>query len=167
MWSFRGQKRPDFAIEAGPGQESVWDYPRPPAVVADTRRVVVRAGGEVLAESTQTIRVLETASPPTFYIPAADVRRDLLNQNNRVTGCEWKGPALYFDYGDIQSIAWSYPDPRPAFRQIAGHFSFYANRAQCFVDAERAVPQAGSFYGGWVTSEVVGPFKGDPQTLGW
>lgn len=170
-WRHRGQTRPEFAIEPGPGQESVWDYPRPPAVVPDSRHVVVRYGERVLADSRATIRVLETASPPTFYIPPADVNFTLLQPDQGHTFCEWKGQADYFrleaDGQVVSHIAWCYPEPFDGFAAIKDHVSFYPEKCACFVDGERVLAQGGGYYGGWVTPEIVGPFKGHGGTSGW
>lgn len=168
-WGFRGQGRPDFALEPSSDQESVWDYPRPPALVADGRLVVVKAGERVVAESRATMRVLETASPPTFYIPPHDVD---LTQLVAVAGssmCEWKGSAQYWGLasGSARAVGWSYAQPFETFEPIRDYVAFYPSRVDCFVDGERVRPQSGEFYGGWVTDEVVGPFKGDPGTGGW
>jgi uncharacterized protein (DUF427 family) len=160
-------------IEPGPGQESAWDYPRPPAVVPSTRRVVVEHRGIVVADSTRALRVLETAGAPTWYLPPEDVRMDLLAMSGgRTTVCEWKGTARYLDLilaGDVSPrVAWTYPDPRPGFEAIRGHLAFYASRVdRATVDGDRVRPQPGGFYGGWVTDDVVGPFKGEPGTEGW
>ena len=156
----------------GPGQESVWDYPRPPRIEPTGRRVRVVVDGVVIADTTRALRVLETASPPTFYIPPDDVRLDLLVPETRHTVCEWKGEASYWavQVGQrrVASAGWSYPRPTPAFEAIRDHLAFYAGRVdEAWVDDERVVPQPGDFYGGWVTSEIVGPFKGEPGTLGW
>jgi uncharacterized protein (DUF427 family) len=171
QWRHRGQARPDFAIEPGPGQESVWDYPRPPAVVPDARHVVVRCGDQILADSHNTLRVLETASPPTFYIPPADVNFDLLQPDHGHTFCEWKGQADYFktevDGQIIAQVAWCYPEPFEAFEAIRNYLSFYPEKCACFVDDERVQAQGGGYYGGWVTAEIVGPFKGQAGTSGW
>ena len=171
MWQYRGQKRPPFAEEPRPGQESVWDYPRPPAIVIDQRRVEVRLGNLIIADSQQSYRILETASPPTFYIPPHIVRMQLLELFPGRSECEWKGAARYWALrdprGSQRSIAWSYPNPNPPFEAIAGYFSFYPALVECFVDGERVRPQPGEFYGGWVTSEIVGPFKGEPGTQHW
>lgn len=171
MWEYRGQKRPPFATKPGAGQESVWDYPRPPAIVADERRVEVRLGALVIADSRPNYRILETASPPTFYISPRDVRAQLLEPCSGMSVCEWKGVARYWRLrkppGLPQSIGWNYPNPNPPFAAIAGYFSFYPALVECFVDGERARPQPGEFYGGWVTSEIVGPFKGDPGSQHW
>lgn len=171
QWQHRGQARPGFAIEPGPGQESVWDYPRPPAMVPDHRHVVVRVGNLILADSHATIRVLETASPPTFYIPPADVDFSLLQPDKGRTFCEWKGRADYFCLEArgrvISHIAWCYPEPFDGFAAIRNYVSFYPEKCDCFVEGERVKPQGGGYYGGWVTPEIVGPFKGQPGTSGW
>ncbi len=167
-WNFRGQGRPPFAIEPGPGQESVWDYPRPPAMVADSRRVVVKAGELVIADSTATVRICETASPPAFYVPPADVNMAHLVIAAGSSFCEWKGAARYWrlDHSE-QPVGWDYPEPMAGSEPIAGYLSFYPARIECYVDGERVTAQAGGFYGGWITADVVGPFKGDPGTGGW
>jgi len=159
-------------IEPGPGQESVWDYPRPPLLAPSTRLVRVSFNGEVVAESSRAFRVLETSHPPVFYIPTADVRSTSLERSSRSTFCEWKGRARYhhLKVGDRRShdAAWSYPDPTPAFGAIRDHLAFYPSRVdECTVDGEIAHAQPGDFYGGWITAEIVGPFKGDAGTMGW
>lgn len=136
------------------------------------RRVRVVVGGVALADTTRALRVLETASPPTFYIPPEDVRLDLLVPEPRRTVCEWKGEASYWTIraGErvVPSAAWSYPRPMPGFEALRDHLAFYAGRVdEAWVDEERVAAQAGDFYGGWVTSEIVGPFKGESGTLGW
>ena len=140
MWEYRGQKRPLFAEEPEPGQESVWDYPRPPAIVVDQRRVEVRLGNLIIADSRQNSRVLETASPPTFYIPPHCICDQLLEALPGTSVCEWKGIARYWRLrnrsGSPQAIGWSYPDPTPRFKAIAGYFSFYPALVECFVDGE-------------------------------
>jgi len=170
-WRHRGQERPPFAIVPGAGQESVWDYPRPPVLVADPRLVEVRLGELEIASTRRALRVLETASPPTFYLPRADVRMELLVPTPRHSLCEWKGQASYFDVGSgrdaIPAAAWSYEDPTAAFAAIRGHIAFYPGRVACYVAGERVRAQAGGFYGGWITGEIVGPFKGEPGTGGW
>jgi len=171
VWKYLGAARPPFAQAPGPDQESVWDYPRPPAIEADPRRVLVRSGGVLLADTPRALRVLETASPPTFYLPPEDVRREWLIQSSQRSWCEWKGEAVYFDVktpgSDIVSAGWSYLDPRGNFAALAGFFSFYPGKLECYVDDERVRPQPGGFYGGWLTSEIVGPVKGEPGTGGW
>ena len=152
----------------GPGQESVWDYPRPPALVASDRLVVVRRDGEVVARTRSAYRVLETSHPPTWYVPRVDVADGVLTPSTaRSTWCEWKGPATYWDVAGLAAGGWSYEDPTPGFAAIAGHLAFSPARLECFVDDERVRPQEGGFYAGWITDDVVGPFKGPPGTLGW
>ena len=170
MWKYTGKDRPSFAVVPGAGQESVWDYPRPPALVPDSRLVEVRFGDIVLASSKRTHRVLETASPPTFYLPADDVHADLLVAVPGQSFCEWKGAAKYWGIAarpDLGPVGWSYPAPTPAFEVLQGAFSFYPGRVACFVDEERVQPQPGGFYGGWITEEIVGPVKGEPGTGHW
>jgi uncharacterized protein (DUF427 family) len=160
-------------IQPGPGQESVWDYPRPPALEPCSRRIRVEFGGAVIAETTHAYRVLETSHPPVYYVPPEDVRREfLVASQSRQSFCEWKGRALYFSVvveGRRSSdAAWSYPEPSAAFRPIRNYFAFYPTRVDaCWVDDERVQPQPGDFYGGWITTQVVGPFKGAPGTSGW
>lgn len=170
-WTWRGQKRPAFAVPPGPGQESVWDYPRPPRLDADAREVVVRLGDVELARTRRALRVLETSHPPTFYLPREDVSMQHLVPAGGGSFCEWKGPCSYFDVEvpgqRLARVAWSYERPFADARALAGHVAFYADRLECFVAGERARPQPGGFYGGWVTSELVGPFKGEPGTGGW
>ncbi|MGE4653001.1 MAG: Stf0 family sulfotransferase [Myxococcota bacterium] len=170
-WQYRGRVRPAFAEEPGPGRESVWDYPRPPRIERDTRRVEVRVGEVVLADSVRALRVLETAGPPTFYLPAEDVRVDRLLRAAGRSECEWKGSADYWSLaaaaGTDGRVAWSYPVPRPGFEALAGHFAFYPGRMECRLGDERVRPQPGGFYGGWVTSEIAGPFKGEAGSEDW
>ncbi|MCO6411702.1 MAG: DUF427 domain-containing protein [Thiogranum sp.] len=170
-WQLRGQARPAGAVTPGPGQESVWDYPRPPAIVDDTRLVQVRLDGTRIAETRAARRVLETASPPTFYLPPDSVRADCLRPENRSSFCEWKGRAAYFsvcvDTLCAEHAAWTYPEPLAEFAAIAQYVAFYPGRLECYVDGERVRAQAGGFYGGWITREIVGPFKGEPGTSGW
>jgi uncharacterized protein (DUF427 family) len=159
-------------LPAGPGQESVWDYPRPPVAVPDHRLVVVEFAGVEVARTDRAIRVLETSHPPGFYLPPADVRLDLLFDEPGTSVCEWKGTARYHGIrvGDLVAnrAVWSYPEPRPGFESIAGFLAFYPGRVdRCLVGGLVVTPQAGGFYGGWITPEVVGPFKGDPGTAGW
>ena len=170
MWTYTGRGRPEFAQPPGPDQESVWDYPRPPALVADARRVRVHHDGVVLADTTGAFRVLETASPPTFYLPPEDVDTSALEATPGQSFCEWKGLASYLALKSApgeRAVAWYYPEPSTRFVGLAGYIAFYPSRVTCFVNDERVRPQAGEFYGGWVTDEIVGPFKGDPATGHW
>lgn len=128
--------------------------------------------GTVLAESSRTVRVLETSHPPIYYIPPADIRLDMLVLNSEQSWCEWKGTARYFDLrtGDrtVRKVAWGYPSPTSAFEAIRDHLAFYPQLMDaCFVGEEQVQSQAGGFYGGWITSRIVGPFKGEPGTRGW
>ena len=159
-------------IPPGPGQESVWDYPRPPAVVPTDAHVRVIHHGVVVADTTSAVRVLETSQPPAFYIPRTDISPDCLVPGSGRSFCEWKGPATYWSVavGDtiVPNAGWSYEDPTPSFASIRGHVAFYARLLdECWVGAERVLANPGSFYGGWITSTVVGPFKGDPGTEYW
>ena len=169
MWNFRGQHRPEFAVEPEQGQESVWDYPRPPALSLCTRPVEIIDGDTVVAKTTSSIRVLETASPPTFYLPPDDIDESLLVAAAGSSVCEWKGEARYLALASDPDlpVAWYYPRPRPPFDRIRNYVAFYPGRIACFVDGERVQAQPGRFYGGWVTSDVVGPFKGEPGTAHW
>ena len=165
-WRWRGGARPPFAVEPRAGEESVWDYPRPPRIVVDTRHVVVRAGDTIVADTRSALRVLETASPPTFYLPACDVRCEALVAAPGVSRCEWKGEARYWSLRG-EPVAWSYPDPLPDFAALRDHFGFYPQRLVCTVDGERVTPQPGGFYAGWITQEIVGPWKGERGSEGW
>jgi uncharacterized protein (DUF427 family) len=159
-------------IEPRPGQESVWDYPRPPRIEPSSCHIVVVFGGVVIADTKAALRVLETSQPPAFYLPRADIVLDHLVPTRTRTYCEWKGQASYFtaEAGDRVEVdaAWTYPDPTAGMEAIAGHIAFYAQLMdRCLVDGEVVEANPGAFYGGWITSKVVGPFKGAPGTLGW
>jgi uncharacterized protein (DUF427 family) len=159
-------------IEPGPGQESVWDYPRPPRVEDSDRHIRMIFGGVTIANSRRAKRVLETSHPPVYYIPLEDVRMEHLVRNPRSTWCEWKGAARYYDLEaggrKKPAAAWSYPDPTPAFESLRGYIAVYPGRMDaCFVDDERVQSQPGDFYGGWITRDIVGPFKGGAGTMGW
>ena len=159
-------------IEPGPGQESVWDYPRPPRLETTDRLVEVVFHGQKIVASRRAKRVLETSHPPTFYIPAEDVDWTYLSESTQRTVCEFKGVARYYDLVDgehrSRDAAWSYPEPVAGFEPIRDHLAFYPSRVEaCYVDGERVAVQEGDFYGGWITSEIVGPFKGGSGTWGW
>lgn len=170
-WKWRGHERPAFAIPPGPGQESVWDYPRPPILVPDPREIIVRFADHVIASTTTSVRLLETAHPPTFYIPRTAIETGALSIDDTRSFCEWKGPCTYYDVTvagrSFRRAAWSYETPLPGAELIAGHVAFYATELECFVAGERVTPQPGGFYGGWITSELVGPFKGEPGSSHW
>ncbi len=153
-------------------QESVWDYPRPPRVEPVHQRIVVECEGLVLADTVQAYRILETASPPVYYLPPADVRTRHLEPSSHVTVCEWKGVARYWTVRVgkvlIYDSAWSYPEPTPDFEVIRGYVAFYPSKMQtCYVGKHLVSAQPGDFYGGWITPDVVGPFKGEPGTEFW
>lgn len=159
-------------IPPGPGQESVWDYPRPPGLESVAERVRVILAGVTVADSTAALRVLETSHPPNYYLPAADVDARYLVASERRSFCEFKGLAHYWSViaGGRHELdaAWSYPEPSPGYELLTNHVAFYGARMdQCWVGDELSTPQPGGFYGGWVTSSVVGPFKGGPGSLRW
>lgn len=170
-WRYTGSERPSFATAPEHGQESVWDYSRPPRIERDTRAVVVKFGEVVIAETRRALRVLETAGAPTFYIPRQDVRTEYLVPSERHSWCEWKGRAAYWSLrvGEtvLEDVAWSYPDPFPGYEALVDYYSFYPSRFTSTVDGERVRSQAGGFYGGWVTDELVGPIKGEPGSEDW
>ena len=156
----------------GPGQESVWDYPRPPSAEVTGRRVDVEFGGRVVASSTRAVRVCETSHPPVFYVPREDVVDGVLERAAGGSFCEWKGQATYWDLvvdgSRSPQAAWSYEAPTTGFEHLRGAVAFYPGRVgRALVDGEQVRPQPGEFYGGWITDEVVGPFKGEPGTWGW
>jgi uncharacterized protein (DUF427 family) len=171
QWRWRGHERPPFAAAPGPGQESVWDYPRPPAIVADAREVVIRWGTREVARTRRALRILETAHPPGFYLPWEDVARRLLKPGSGTSICEWKGSACYWSLVDgsrqLLNVAWSYPKPLPGAGSIADCIAFYPAGLECSVGGAPVTPQPGGFYGGWITPELVGPFKGEAGTQGW
>jgi uncharacterized protein (DUF427 family) len=159
-------------IAPAPGQESVWDYPRPPRLEPSHERVIVRFGGETIADTSAAMRVLETSHPPVYYLPRSAFAEGALRPAPGLSYCEFKGEAHYLRVaagGDmIESAAWFYPEPQVGYEQLRDHVSLYPGRMDaCLVDGELVQPQAGGFYGGWITSRVVGPFKGDPGTEGW
>lgn len=160
-------------IEPGPGQESVWDYPRPPLLERSPRLVEIRVGDTLVASTRDASRVLETSHPPTWYLPPGAFASGALRPAvGRGSVCEWKGAAVYWDVvlpdgSVLPAEGWSYPRPTPAFAPITDHVAVYARTLECFVDGERVRPQPGGFYGGWVTDDIVGPVKGAPGTMGW
>ena len=152
--------------------ESVWDYPRPPAVRRCERTVRIELGGVVIAESGRALRVLETSHPPTLYLPLDDVATGVLAPAAGSSFCEFKGRAVYFDVAAggrvAERAAWHYPEPDPAYAALLGHVSVYPGRMDgCWLGEERVRAQAGDFYGGWITADLAGPFKGPPGTRGW
>jgi uncharacterized protein (DUF427 family) len=172
QWRWRGDERPPFAAAPGPGQTSVWDHPRPPRLAPDPREVLVRWGSVEVARTRRAIRVLETAHPPSFYLPWADVARHLLQpEAGAASFCEWKGPARYWTLVDgtrrLSGVAWSYPEPLPGAEALADCVAFYPAQLDCTVDGAPVTPQPGGFYGGWITPDLAGPFKGEPGSSGW
>lgn len=148
--------------------ESVWDYPRPPRVEPSTERVVITLRGEVVVDSTDSLRVLETSHPPVYYLPRAAFAEGSLSPADGTSFCEFKGVARYLSVGDADRAAWYYPDPSPGYEALADRVAVYPGRMDSVtVAGETVLPQAGGFYGGWITSRVTGPFKGEPGTLGW
>jgi uncharacterized protein (DUF427 family) len=154
--------------------ESVWDYPRPPRLEASARALRVVHAGVVIAETSRSLRILETSHPPVYYIPQADIAMEFLQASDRRGSyCEFKGVAAYWSLRlpkavQVADVAWSYAKPSPAFAALADHLAFYASRVEeCTVDGKIVRAQPGDFYGGWITSHVAGPFKGAPGTLGW
>lgn len=173
-WSQPGRPRPAASdiVEPGPGQTSVWDFPRPPRLESWAERVRIEFGGRTIADTSRALRVLETSHPPTYYLPRADVDMTLLRPAGRGSICEWKGNAHYFDVVVANAVAtraaWTYPDPFEDFAEVGDHLAFYcAAMDACWVGEHRATPQPGGFYGGWVTAHVTGPFKGGPGSTGW
>lgn len=156
----------------GPGQESVWDYPRPPRVERVTAPVTIRLGEQLIVESRDVVRVLETSHPPVYYIPIADFAPGSLVDADGSSFCEFKGTARYLDVlggGQVRSAAaWNYPHPSPGYEVLRDRVAVYAQQMdECTVDREVVTPQPGDFYGGWITRSVVGPFKGSPGSFGW
>ena len=161
--------RPD---SAGSGQESVWDFPRPAIAQPTNARIQIEHGGQIIADTRAAIRTLETSHPPSYYIPRVDVAPDTLRRAEGSSFCEWKGAATYWDVvvGDVvlPRVGWSYANPTLAFVALRDHVAFYAAPFdRCSVDGETVIPQPGDFYGGWITSRVVGPFKGVDGSRGW
>ena len=171
QWAWRGQERPPFAVVPGPDQESVWDYPRPPRLALDQREVMVRWGDVEVAHTCRALRVLETSHPPSYYLPWDDVAKHLLKPAAGGSFCEWKGPASYWTLVGggrrLPGVAWSYAHPLPGAEALASCVAFYAGALDCRVDGAAVRPQPGGFYGGWITPELVGPFKGEPGSQNW
>jgi uncharacterized protein (DUF427 family) len=157
---------------AGPGQESVWDYPRPPRLERTSSTIEVILGGTSVIRTTHAFRVLETSHPPVYYLPVAEFAAASLRPAHGRSFCEWKGTATYFDVvaGSTvaEAAAWGYPEPTPAFTELVDHVAVYpAAMDRCTVDGEVVAAQPGRFYGGWITDGVVGPFKGEPGSELW
>jgi len=171
-WRGLRRERPERVEVPGPGRESVWDYPRPPRVEAVSAPLRVEFAGVVVAETRRGLRVVETSSPPAYYFPPEDVKTAFLRPMRHAAFCEWKGEASYWTLSargrESEAAAWSYASPNAGYEALAGWFAFHAGRADaCYVGDERAAPQPGGYYGGWITSAVAGPFKGEPGTERW
>ncbi|MFB7892473.1 DUF427 domain-containing protein [Microbacterium sp. NPDC056044] len=159
-------------LPVGPGQESVWDYPRPPRLERVARRVRIRLGGEVIVDTDDVVRVLETSHPPVYYLPIPAFADGALTPGEGSSFCEFKGGAAYFDVSGGEQVrpraAWTYPRPAAGFEQLAGRVAVYPREMDgCTVDGVEVVAQPGRFYGGWITPDIVGPFKGESGSLGW
>lgn len=159
-------------ITPGPGQESVWDYPRPPRLEPFAGSIKILFNGEVLAAAESAFRVLETSHPPVYYLSPESIRMEWLVKSERSSFCEFKGQAGYYHVRVKDQLAmdsvWFYPSIQSAYKEIEGHLAFYAHKMEaCYVNDELVDAQAGNFYGGWITSNIVGPFKGTPGTWGW
>ncbi len=161
--------RPD---PVAPGQESVWRYPRPAIAQPGGRHIRIEHGGIVVADTNAAVRTIETSHPPSWYIPPDAITAGLLRASSRRSFCEWKGEACYWhldiDGQTFRDVGWSYADPTPPFAILRDHVAFYAGPFDsCTVDGERVRPQPGGFYGGWITSDLAGPFKGVTGSMGW
>jgi uncharacterized protein (DUF427 family) len=171
QWRWRGKDRPPFADVTKQGQLSVWDFPRPPELFRDKREIVVFWGKTLVARTRGAWAVRETSHPPTFYLPMSDVKDVLLRPAGRGSFCEWKGPAFYWDLMDgeqrLTQVAWSYPKPLVGAEPLADCIAFYAHHLDCTVDGAHVVAQPGGFYGGWITPDLSGPFKGVPNSSNW
>lgn len=156
----------------GPGEESVWDYPRPPRIERTDKNIEVIIKGRTIARTNRAFRILETSHPPVYYIPPDDVDSSVLKKSSDSSYCEYKGKASYYDIDfeglRISQAAWYYPKPLRGYEKIAGYVAFYPGKMdRCTVNGETVKPQAGGFYGGWITKEIKGPFKGEPGTMFW
>lgn len=159
-------------IPPQPGQESVWDYPRPPRLERTSKRLQVVFNGVTVADTVRGYRVLETSHPPTYYFPPEDVDQNFVHPAGGSSMCEWKGAARYVTITvngqTAERSAWYYPTPTTPFAAIKNYFSFYvAPFDACYVAGELVSPQPGGFYGGWVTKDIIGPIKGEPGSMGW
>lgn len=159
-------------IEPEPGQESVWDYPRPPRLENSKKRLQVMFNGVTIVATRHAKRILETSHPPVYYIPPEDIKMEYLTASDRSSWCEWKGAAAYYHLQvgnrQVQNAAWYYPQPTPGFESLKDFAAFYPSLMDaCYVDGEQVQAQAGDFYGGWITSDIIGPFKGGPGSNWW
>lgn len=159
-------------IEPGPGQESVWDYPRPPRMEDTSKHIRIIFNDVTIADTRSAKRFLETSHAPAYYISPEDVKMEYLHKTQRTSFCEWKGLAAYYTIRvndrEAQNAAWYYPEPTSSYASLKDYIAFYPHLMDaCYVDDEKAKAQVGNFYGGWITSDIVGPFKGGAGTLGW
>lgn len=171
-WRNFHRERPTVIEVPGPGQESVWDYPRPPRIEPVPQRVRVEFAGILLADSARAWRVCETSSPPVYYLPPEDVQAQYLEHYQDTSFCEWKGSASYWTVrvGDrvVEKAAWSYEVPDAGYEALRGYLAFYAGKMDvCYVGEHRVTAQPGEYYGGWITPNIVGPFKGIPGSSRW
>ena len=166
-WTYNGSHRPDFAEPTYAGQESVWDYPRPPTIVPCPGHVTVYEGDQLIADTCQAVRVLETAGAPTIYIPPQDINAELLEYGDLSSICEWKGVAQTISAAGIADAGWRYTRMFPDFISLYLWPSFYPGKLRCTIEGEIVQPQPGGYYGGWVTADIVGPIKGIPGSQGW
>jgi len=169
-WENTGNKRPLFAVEPKKGQRSVWDFPRPPIIEKVSKPILVNYQAKRIADSQNALAVLETASPPTYYIPKSDIDITTLTRiPGKTSLCEWKGNAIYWTLKTMidQPVAWSYPNPFPEFSVLKDHIAFYPHNLECCIDGKQVEAQASKFYAGWITPDLVGPFKGGIGTEHW
>lgn len=171
QWLWRGKERPPFAEIPEQGQISVWDFPRPPEIIREHREIEIHWGPTLVARTNGAWAVRETSHPPTFYLPMSDVIDALLRPAGQGSFCEWKGPALYWDLVNgehcLTRVAWSYPQPLAGAEPLSDCIAFYAHQLHCTVGGAPVVPQSGGFYGGWITPDLSGPFKGEPDSSDW
>lgn len=159
-------------IQPKPGQESVWDYPRPPLLEATNKHIQIVFNKVIIADTKEAYRVLETSHPPVYYLPPKDIQMQYLIPAVGESFCEWKGIAKYYSLivndQKAEKVAWYYPQPTSSFEAIKNYVAFYAAPMDaCYVNGEKVTPQPGGFYGGWITNDIVGPFKGEAGTWGW
>ncbi len=166
-WRYTGHQRPAFAIRPGEGEMSVWNFPRPPRIEVTRARLRVESGHKLVAETTRGARVLETAGAPTFYFPPEDVDSGLLRKTGSTFHCEWKGISDEVAAGSTLRAGWVLTGIYAEFKELYGWYAFYPQELQCFIGGERVGAQPGSYYGGWVTADLVGPIKGEPGSGGW
>jgi len=167
QWRYDGGARPPFAEEPGPGQESVWDFPRPPRIEPTDKPLRVMLDDTGLARTTRGMRVLETAGAPTFYVPPDDVNTELLRRTGNRYHCEWKGISEELAADGVEPAGWVLTQAYPEFRELLGWYAFYPQALACYVGDERVESQPGGYYGGWVTADIVGPIKGTAGSENW